>query len=204
VRARPRGSWTSSQFRWATVESWLPEPFAEWPLEDAQTELVRRWLAAYGPGTERDLRWWTGWPARDVRRALAHAFAREVAVDGAAGFVLGDDEAATPPPEPWVALLPALDPTVMGWAERSWYLGEHTRLLFDRSGNAGPTVWAEGRVVGGWAQRRNGEVAFRLLEDVGCEATSAVGAAAARLERLLHPTRVTPRFRTPLERQLAA
>jgi hypothetical protein len=31
-----------------------------------------------------------------------------------------------------------------------------------------------------------------------------VGAAAARLERLLHPTRVTPRFRTPLERQLAA
>ena len=53
----------------------------------------------------------------------------------------------------WVALLPALDPTVMGWKERSWYLGDHQERLFDRNGNAGPTVWADGRVVGGWAQR---------------------------------------------------
>ena len=55
----------------------------------------------------------------------------------------------------------------MGWAERDWYLGPHGAALFDSSGNAGPTVWWEGRVVGGWSQRPDGEIVFELLEDVG-------------------------------------
>ena len=44
----------------------------------------------------------------------------------------------------------------------------------------------------------------RLLEDVGTEAESAVEAEAARLTDWLTPVRVTPRFRTPLERELSA
>jgi hypothetical protein len=102
-----------------------------------------------------------------------------------------------------VALLPALDPTVMGWTGRAWYLGEHGPALFDRSGNAGPTVWADGRIVGGWAQREDGKVVHRLLEDVGAEASSAIADEAARLTEWLTPVRVKPRFRTPLERELA-
>mgnify|MGYP006193098749 CR=1 FL=1 len=31
-----------------------------------------------------------------------------------------------------MALLPALDPTVMGWQERSWYGGDHLAAVFDR------------------------------------------------------------------------
>src|SRR5215831_7751395 len=50
------------------------------------------------------------------------------------------------------AALPALDPSAMGWQERGWFLGEHRSALFDRSGNIGPTVWWDGRVIGGWAQ----------------------------------------------------
>jgi hypothetical protein len=76
--------------------------------------------------------------------------------------------------------------------------------LFDRTGNIGPTVWWEGRIVGGWAQRATGEVACRLLEDIGSDAAAAVSAEAARLEEWLGPARVTPRFRTPLERSLVA
>jgi hypothetical protein len=91
----------------------------------------------------------------------------------------------------------------MGWKEREWYLGPHAGLLFDRSGNAGPTVWRDGRVVGGWAQRRDGEVAVRLLEDVGADARAAVEAEAERLAAWLGDARVTPRFRTPLERELS-
>ena len=105
---------------------------------------------------------------------------------------------------PWVALLPALDPTVMGWAGRDWFLGQHRSALFDRSGNAGPTVWWDGRVVGGWAQRRDGEIAVRLLEDVGADAWAAICGAATRLQAWLGAVRVTPRFRTPLERELSA
>jgi hypothetical protein len=65
-------------------------------------------------------------------------------------------------------------------------------------------VWWNGHIVGGWTQRRDGEIAFRLLEDVGAEALTAVEAEAERLGRWIGPIRVTPRFRTPVERELGA
>jgi len=204
ARGRPRGSWISGQYRWSLIESWLPGGMAEWSTEAAQAELVRRWLAAFGPGTVADLRWWTGLTAGEVKRALATVAAVEVDLDGTPGLVLADDLAPPAAAEPWVALLPALDPTVMGWSGRGWYLGDHGPTLFDRNGNAGPTVWWDGRIVGGWANRKDGEVAVRLLEDVGANGAAAVEAAAGRLADWLGPVRVTPRFRTPLERELTA
>jgi hypothetical protein len=204
ARGRPRGSWISGQYRWSLIESWLPAGMDEWSTGAAQAELVRRWLATFGPGTMTDLRWWTGLPAGQVKRALAAVGAVEVDLDGVPGLALAGDLEPPVAAEPWVALLPALDPTVMGWSGRGWYLGDHGPALFDRNGNAGPTVWWDGRVVGGWASRKDGEIAVRLLEDVGAEAAAAVEAAAGRLAEWLGPVRVTPRFRTPLERELSA
>jgi hypothetical protein len=204
VRARPRGSWISSQYRWTPLESWLPGGFAESELEEAQDELVRRWLAAFGPATVEDVKWWTGWTLGATRRALAAVGAVEVELDGVAGVVLPEDVDPVEPVEPWAALLPALDPTAMGWLGRAWYLGEHVPALFDRSGNVGPTVWWDGRIVGGWGQRPDGEVVYRLLEDVGAEAVAAIDAAAVRITAFVDGTRVTPRFRTPLERELSS
>jgi Winged helix DNA-binding domain len=208
IRGRPRGSWTSSQYRWSPARTWLPTGVPELPVEAARVELVRRWLAAYGPGTVADLRWWTGWTSTAVKQALTALQPAEVALDsGQTGLLLPDDgETAAAPasPEPWIALLPALDPSAMGWAERSWYLGAHAPALFDRSGNIGPTIWADGRIVGGWAQRAGGDVVFRLLEDLGSQLESAVAEAAAGLAGWIGAIRVTPRFRTPLERELTA
>jgi hypothetical protein len=204
ARGRPRGSWISGQYRWSLMESWLPGGMQEWSAEAAQAELVRRWLAAFGPGTMADLRWWTGLTAGQVKRALASAGAVEVDLDGTPGLVLDGDLEPPAAAAPWVALLPALDPTVMGWSGRDWYLGEHGPTLFDRNGNAGPTVWWDGRVVGGWASRADGEIVVRLLEDVGAEGAAAVEAAAGTLADWLGGVRVTPRFRTPLERELSA
>jgi hypothetical protein len=205
VRGRPRGSWTSSQYHWAPVDAWLP---GRRPAPDpaaASAELARRWLGAFGPATVADLRWWTGWTAAEAGRALAVVRPVEVDLDGAVGLLLPDDADAHPVrPEPFASLLPALDPTVMGWADRSWFLGQHRAGLFDRTGNAGPTVWWDGRVVGGWAQRKGGDIAVRLLEDVGRDAAGALDAAAARLQEAIGAVRVTPRFRTPLERELSA
>lgn len=203
VRGRPRGSWTSSQYRWSPLEAWLPGGLAECPAELASAELARRWLAGYGPATVADLRWWTGWTAGDTKKALARIGPVEVALQGGStGLVLADDLEPVPPVEPWAALLPALDPTAMGWSERGWFLGEHAAALFDRSGNIGPTVWWDGRIVGGWAQRKDGEVAFRLLEDVGAAGVAAIETTAERVARWIGTVRVTPRFRTPLEREL--
>ncbi len=204
TRGRPRGTWISSQYQWSATDVWLPGGIPAMSAATARTELVRRWLAAFGPGTMTDLRWWTGWTAAHVKAALAGLDVVEVDLDGDTGLVLAGDEGPTRKSRTWVALLPALDPTAMGWAQRSWYLGGHQAALFDRSGNIGPSVWLDGRIVGGWAQRSSGEVVFRLLEDIGTEAGSAVAAEAARLSEWIGPVRVTPRFRTPLERELAA
>jgi hypothetical protein len=202
VRGRPRGSWISSQYRWALTTTWLGGPLPELPKAEAQAEVVRRWLARFGPGTEGDLRWWTGWTARDIRAALAAVGAVEVALDEGTGYVLAGDLTPTPAPDPWVALLPSLDSTTMGWKERNWYLGGHGARLFDRSGNAGPTIWADGRIVGGWAIRATGEVATKLLDDIGREGERRVDAEAARLTEWLDATRVLPRFTTPLHKEL--
>jgi Winged helix DNA-binding domain len=203
VRGRPRGGWTSSQVTWSAAED-LARP----PTSAARVELARRWLSAFGPALVSDLQWWTGLTAGQVKQALAQLDITEVDLDGSPGVMLaadvpGLDEAPTV--EPWGALLPALDPSAMGWRERVWYVGAHTAPLFDRSGNIGPTAWWDGRIVGGWAQRKDGEIAVRLLEDVGAEAAAAIAAEAQRLREWIGPgTTVTPRFRTPLERELAA
>src|SRR5918992_2376063 len=98
------------------------------------------------------------------------------------------------PVEPWAALLPPLDPTTMGWIERDWYLGPFKEQLFDPSGNAGPTVWWDGRIVGGWRQGGEGEVELQMLEDVGADGLRAVAHEADRLTRWLAGTKVLPRF----------
>jgi Winged helix DNA-binding domain len=199
VRGRPRGGWTSTQFTWSAA----PQR-TDLPVAAARAELARRWLATFGPAPLSDLQWWTGWTAAQVRQAVSSLGLTEVDLGGTPGVLLTGDEAPTAPAEPWAALLPALDPTAMGWRERSWYLGEHTAALFDRSGNIGPTAWWDGRIVGGWAQRKDGEISVRLLEDVGAEAEAAITAEAERLGAWIGPgVTITPRFRTPLERELS-
>jgi hypothetical protein len=205
VRGRPRGSWTSSQYHWSPTEIWLGGPMPELPVENSRVELVRRWLASFGPGTIADLKWWTGWTTGQVKQVLAVISPEEVDLDGQTGLVPTYDVDPAEPPEHWVALLPALDPTAMGWSERSWYLGPHAAAaLFDRSGNIGPTIWSDGRIIGGWAQRPNGEIVHRLFDDVGRDVVAEVESRAARLADWIGPVRVTPRFRTPLERELSA
>lgn len=203
-RGRPRGGWTSSSYRWrpGTAFAELPAP----PAPEARAALAGRWLASYGPATVDDLKWWTGWTLTATRQALAAAGAAEVDLeDGTLGVALPGDLAPVDAPEPWAALLPALDPTAMGWKDRDWYLDpDHVPQLFDRNGNIGPTVWWCGRIIGGWAQRADGEIVWRLLTDGGgSEAAAAVTAEAARLAAWIGDVRVTPRIRTPLERELS-
>jgi Winged helix DNA-binding domain len=206
VRGRPLGSWTSHQYRWSPLTRWCPQGLPEWAVEAAEAELARRWLRACGPATAEDLRWWAGWTKTQVRRALTGLELVEVDLDGVPGLVLADDLEPPPAPEPWAALLPGLDSTPMGWQQREWFLGEHGPRLFDSTGNVGPTLWWDGRIVGGWAQDRDGEIVCRFLEDAGADAVAAADAAARRLAGLLGGTRLAVRTRGPtwLERELAS
>lgn len=202
LRGRPRGSWKSSQYRWAETDVWLDGGLAAVDPEWAEAELLRRWLVSYGPGTITDLRWWTGWTLAKTRAALTRLDIAEVELDNGPGVALANDLETGSSVGPSIVLLPALDPSVMGWKEREWFLGDLQGLLFDSNGNAGPTVWVDGRIVGGWAQRTDGEIAVRVLRDVGREARGAIAAEAAVLSEWLGDDRVKPRFRTPLEQEL--
>jgi hypothetical protein len=200
VRASNAGAWTSSRPRWASMRSWLGEEIAPFPAAEGMAGLVELWLRRFGPGTEGDIKWWLGSTVTAVRRALADLHAVEVDLNGRTGYLLPDDLEATDPIEPWASLLPPLDPTTMGWSERDWYLGPHKEQLFDSNGNAGPTVWWDGRIVGGWRQSDTGEVVLQMLEDVGAEGRRAIERESARLTEWLGGTGVLPRFPSPLWR----
>jgi hypothetical protein len=203
VRGRPSGSWLSQRYEWALASSWVPAAAPPATAEEARAELARRWLTAFGPAPVADLQWWTGWTGAQAKRAVADLGVVEVDLgSGEIGVVLRDDTDPTAESEPWAALLPALDPTVMGWSRRDWFLGEHGPALFDRAGNAGPTVWLDGRIVGGWAQRPDGEIVLRRFQDVGRDGAALVEAEVARLTGWLGDVRFIPRFRTPTEREL--
>jgi len=192
VRGRNAGSWWTARPQWTSMASWLgevPEPAEE---RAGYARLVRHWLTTFGPGTEADLVWWLGSTKTAVRTALADVAAVEVGLDGGAtGWVLPHDVEEEAPVEPWGALLPVLDPTVMGWKERGFYLGPHGPMLFDTNGNAGTTAWWDGRIVGCWVQDPDGVVLVHLLEDVGADARAVLDAEAARLTGWLAGQRVS-------------
>ncbi|MCY4727585.1 winged helix DNA-binding domain-containing protein [Nocardioides sp. STR2] len=189
LRGRNAGHWRLNKPTWTTSEDWLgvvPEPLEE---DAGYAELVQRWLGTFGPGTAADIQWWLGSTKTAVTRALADLGAVEVELDdGSTGWVHASDE-DTGPVEPWAALLPALDPTVMGWKSRDFYLDPaHVPYLFDTNGNAGTTAWWDGRIVGCWVQDDEGVVRLSLLEDVGPDGLAALENEARRLTAWLDGT----------------
>jgi hypothetical protein len=210
VRGRPGGSWTTSEYRWSVTESWLPGGIAGADPEEAAADLARCYLDRFGPATTADLQWWMGWTAGTTKRALATIGAMGVELESGTGWVLADDadpDDDADSDEPWIAFLPALDPTTMGWKQREWYLGDLARFggpVFDRNGNAGPTIWVDGRVVGGWGQRKSGEIAYQLLTDVPAKRASAIAVEAERIREVIGDARVNVRFPAPMQKELLA
>ncbi|MBJ7472450.1 MAG: AlkZ family DNA glycosylase, partial [Solirubrobacteraceae bacterium] len=201
VRGTNDGGWHVSRPRWSSMEAWLGEPLAAHSVGEGVTGLVERWLRAFGPGSTNDIKWWLGGTVKATKQALADLAAVEVSLEGGGtGWLLPDDLEPEPAVEPWGALLPSLDPTTMGWKERDWYLGDYKAQLFDYAGNAGPTIWWDGRIVGGWRQDADGVVELQWLEDVGSDARAALEADAARLTEWFGGLRVMLRFPSPLSK----
>ena len=80
------------------------------------------------------------------------------------GYVAPGDTAPEPPVEPWAALLPALDPSAMAWADRGFHLtADHRAALFDRVGQYRPH-----RVVERSRSSAAGPSARRARSSGGC------------------------------------
>lgn len=206
VRATPTGPWTSRHHRWEPLSQWWPHGLPSITPAHAQRDLARRWLACFGPARTDDLEWWTGWNKTIVRRALGNLAIEEVDLHGHTGIALADfddDLAQDAAVEPTATLLPALDPTPMGWKVRDWFLGIDPGHVFDRAGNIGPTLWWDGEIIGAWTTAPDGQIITKVIADRGAEAHTAIDRAVTQLHARLGGAVVTPAVRTPLERALA-
>jgi hypothetical protein len=197
VRGPNDGAWTTSRPQWVRTADWLSE---RTEVADAQGELIRRWLRTFGPATAADIKWWFGTTVTAIRKALADIGAVDVELGAGPGYVLSDDLESEPEVAPLASLLPGLDATTMGWFDRDWYLGAHRGKLFDRNGNAGPTAWWDGRIVGGWHQDGHARVHLQLLEDPGRDGRNALEKRAAELTAWLDGIQIKPRFPSPLSK----
>jgi winged helix DNA-binding protein len=202
VRTRP-SSWINGAYAYAAVEDWLPAGLGEEDPRAAAAELADRWLQRFGPGTTTDLRWWMGWTLTRTRQALADCGALEVEINGGTGWLAAKDD-SSPRAEPWVAVLPGLDPTTMGWKQRDWYLPKAAIESFDSAGNGGPTLWVDGRIVGVWAQTRDGEIHTHYFEKVAANRRREIDARIREVKAMIGQARFTVRFPAPIHNRLAA
>jgi hypothetical protein len=212
VRARPRGSWRSNLYEYAALSDWLPDvDLDSVSLREARTWLVRHYLSAFGPASMKDICWWTGFTKGETEEAIQPLTGEvvEVAIEGLdMGYLMMAEDAqqldsAAAPETLYASFLPALDPYIMGYPDRRRFLApEHNAKVFDRAGNAMPTVWVNGKVVGAWGQRKSGEVVFGLFEEVNEDAPPLLRAEAGRLQDFLGGEYLPLRTHSPFTRSL--
>ena len=211
IRTRPSGTWRSNLYEYAAFSDWLPEVALDSvPPRQARAWLMQRYLSTFGPATFDDVVWWTGFSksqAKEALRALGSTVA-EVSIEGLDNcLLLADDvqrlyDLALPDARS-VFFLPGLDPYIMGYHDRRRFLTpEHHAKVFDRAGNAMPTVWANHRVMGAWGQRKDGSVVYGLFEPVGKKDEALLAREARRLESFLDGEYLAPRIQTPFTRVL--
>ena len=193
LRGPPTGTWVSGAYAYATADDWLPGGLGELDEQTAAGQLVRRWLRGFGPATTADVVWWFGWTKSLAAAALTAAEAVPVELTDGPGWLAVDDRPA-PEPEPWVAVLPALDPTTMGWKQRGGYLPDVAAEAFDSVGNGGPTLWVDSRIVGAWAQTPDGEIHTHYFERVSAPRRREIDLRVEEVKQLVGATRFTVRF----------
>jgi DNA glycosylase AlkZ-like len=156
VQVPPRGVWgATGQATWTTVEGWLGRPLRL--AADGPVDLVRRYLAAFGPASAADVQAWSGLtrvreliePLRPRLRSFRDEEGREL-FDLADGAV-ADPDRPTPP-----RFLPEFDNVILSHADRRRVIAdEHRRRLY-----ASRTLLAflvDGFVKGTWSiARRDG------------------------------------------------
>jgi len=160
VRGAPEKGWRSNLHTYRLLSDCFPDvKLDEISEEDAKEAVVRWYLGSFGPVTENDAAWWTGFRKSEVRRILSKLESEIVSVDVSGCdkslLMLSKDEAELKrvrnDGEPVVSLLPGLDPFLMGYKDRDRFLdAERYSFVFDRGGNATSSILVDGKVVGVW------------------------------------------------------
>ncbi|MGH3007305.1 MAG: winged helix DNA-binding domain-containing protein [Gaiellaceae bacterium] len=156
VRVPPSGTWERRRADlYAAAEDWLG-PAGATPGEGLE-HLARRYLAAFGPATRRDVAEWAGLPAGEIAAALERLSLRRFRAESGEELLdlphapLPDPE--TPAP---VRFLPVWDATLLVHARRTGILPEEYRpLVFNtRTPHSVNTFLVDGGVAGTWRYER--------------------------------------------------
>jgi hypothetical protein len=165
----------------------VPEPE---PLEvlAARIELVRRYLAAFGPSTRADIADWSGLRVADFAAALEaleplRRFRNE---DGKELLDLPRAPLPQADTRAPVRFLPKWDNTLLAHADRRRVLPEELRkAVIAKNGDVTQTFLVDGVVAGSWTSDRKGRVALAPFAPLPRVARQEVDAEAARLEAWL-------------------
>jgi winged helix DNA-binding protein len=163
----------------------VEEPEAHIPVE-ARAELLRRYLAAFGPSTKRDIGQWSMMHVPEISRALERLeLVRYRDEQGrelldVAGAPLPDPE--TPAP---VRFLPKWDNTLLAWADRTRVLPEpHRKTVIRMNGDVAQTFLVDGFVAGTW-RVEGGRVVTEPFSPLATPAKAELEEEARRLEAFL-------------------
>ena len=172
-RARPEGRFVACD-----------EPDDHTPVQ-ARAEILRRYLAAFGPASRKDISAWGMLPMPMIDRALALLEPLRRFRDETGRELLDLPRAPLPPadtPAP-VRFLPKWDNVLLGHADRSRIFPEGMRkLIIGKNGDVAQTVLVDGFVAGTWSVEKQRVVVEALP---GKKLTREVAAEAKRLEEWL-------------------
>lgn len=199
IKAGVRGSWRSNVYVYALLKRWQPNiPAGERDPKAARTRLVARYLETYGPATLADIAWWTGFSQGRARRALDRLAAvlpvAEIRLPALSAdvYMLADDlaqlEAWQPPEAPVVNFLPAFDPYLVAYEDRSRLVNDagHDRVFYDGAGRSEPAVLYNGKVIGVWKYEvEDRRLVYELFEKEGAVPAQALQEAEQRMVAFL-------------------
>jgi hypothetical protein len=164
----------------------LDGPEAHDPTE-ARAEILRRYLAAFGPASRRDMVAWSMLHVPEIQRSLDRLEGLRRFRDERGGELLDVPRAPLPDPETPapVRFLPRWDNVLLSFVDRGRVLPEQYRKRVIRmNGDVAPTFLVDGFVAGTW-DADDGRVVVEPFERLPRSVRAEVDQEAARLEAFL-------------------
>jgi hypothetical protein len=163
----------------------VPEPVEKLV---AVREVVKRYLAAFGPASRADIATWSGMRIADFSAALETLEPLRRFRDERGRELLDLPRAPLPSadvPAP-VRFLPKWDNLLLSHDDRTRVLPEEYRkLMIAKNGDVAQTILVDGMVAGDWTADKHGKVTVRPYAPLPRVARRAVDDEAARLEAWL-------------------
>jgi hypothetical protein len=180
IHARETAAWTTQP---AAVYEPVEAP-AELDSAEARTEIVRRYLRAFGPATKADIADWSGLRVRDFEHAL-ESLPTHRTVEGRELFDVPRAPLPGDVPAP-VRFLPKWDNVILGFADRTRIISDEIRKqVIGKNGDVAQTVLVDGAVAAAWAVDPKGKVTVRPFAPLPRAWRQPVEDEARRLEAWL-------------------